>query len=73
MLSTVWPDIRLQEMSIWDSYLWNKMISMCQYWNNGSQCYLEMGTWSGVVLMWLVLMSLSAPHATSLITTEYQF
>jgi hypothetical protein len=38
--------------------------------NNGSYCCLEMGIWSGVLLTWLVLTSLFASCARSLITTE---
>jgi len=48
---------------------WNKMISVCQYWELGGLVlswdgYLE---WS---ITWLVLMSLSASRAQFLITTE---
>jgi len=38
--------------------------------NNGSYCCLKMGIWSGVLLTWLVLTSLFASCARSLITTE---
>jgi len=55
MLSMVWLDIQLQEMSIWTSYLWNKMISVCRYWEFGSLVFS--GDW---YLQWSITYKVGA-------------